>query len=169
MLEVAVAAVDSRDPAAMLYAVQDDVALEFGADQYSFFGGLGPGSTLEGALEVSTSTPACCPAGTALTDIGCICNAQHLETVLHFGAAFAARHSSCVWLCRMGWTHRLKRNRRGMQTWCWTTKRISHLPPCSTLCGWRRQMRPLKLLSQEIFKQPWLIWILLFHMEALDR
>lgn len=67
----------------MLYAVQDDVALEFGADQYSFFGALGPGSTLEGALEVSRSTPACCLAGTALTDIGCNRNAQHLETVLH--------------------------------------------------------------------------------------
>ncbi|KAA6418002.1 MAG: hypothetical protein FRX49_12002 [Trebouxia sp. A1-2] len=41
----------------MLYAVQDDVALEFGADQYSFFGGLGPGSTLEGALEDGLDAP----------------------------------------------------------------------------------------------------------------
>ncbi len=104
MLEVAVAAVDSRDPAAMLYAVQDDVALEFGADQYSFFGGLGPGSTLEGALEVSRSTPACCPAGAALTDIGCNCNAQHLETVLQFDAAFAVRQSSCNG--HVGWAGR---------------------------------------------------------------
>ncbi|KAL0039498.1 hypothetical protein WJX79_010600 [Trebouxia sp. C0005] len=36
---------------------QDDVALEFGADQYSFFGGLGPGSTLEGALEDGLDAP----------------------------------------------------------------------------------------------------------------
>jgi len=73
-------------PLVKLCAVQDNVALEFGADQYSFFGGLGPGSTLEGALEVSRSTSACCPAGSALTDIACICNAQQLETVLHSGA-----------------------------------------------------------------------------------
>ena len=36
----------------LLLPMQNDGALGFGADQYSFFGGLGPRSNLEGALEV---------------------------------------------------------------------------------------------------------------------